>query len=96
MATTFRHPGTGRCETVGTRSSLLALFGNIAYLAYQGLWTHVFMAGVILVIPLLLCCGWMAAFTLPLLSLAYAFCIQDLLAARYLDQGWVEQPPAGR
>jgi len=95
MAQVFRHPHTGRRETVGVRCSLCVLAAGIAYLAYKRQWMHACMAAVILAIPVFLCCGCLLSFTLPLVSIAYALAIQDILAADYLDRGWVELGPAG-
>lgn len=95
MAQVFRHPHTGRRETVGVRCSLCVLVAGIAYLAYKRQWMHACMAAVILAIPVYLCCGCLLSFTLPLVSIAYSLAIQDILVADYLDRGWVELGPAG-
>lgn len=95
MAHVFRHPHTGRRETVGVRCSLCVLVAGIAYLAYKRQWMHVIMAAIILAIPVYLCCSSMLGFTLPLVSIAYSLAIQDILAADYLERGWVELGPAG-
>lgn len=95
MAHVFRHPHTGRRETVGFRCSLCVLVAGIAYLAYKRQWMHALMAGIILAIPVYLCCSTMLSFTLPLVSIAYSLAIQDILVADYLERGWVELGPAG-
>jgi hypothetical protein len=95
MAHVFKHPGTDRRETVGIRCSLCVLVAGVAYLAYRGQWVHALMAGIILALPVYLCCTCLLSFTLPLVSVAYSLAIQDILAADYLDRGWVEIGPSG-
>jgi hypothetical protein len=94
MAHVFTHPHTGRRETVGVRCSLCVLAAGIAYLAYKRQWLHAFMAGIILAIPVYLCCSLLLSFTLPLVSIAYSLAIQDILVSDYLERGWVETGPA--
>ncbi|MBQ5948717.1 hypothetical protein [Massilia sp. ST3] len=94
MANVFRHPGTGREAVVSARCVPCVLFASVAYLAYKRLWTHALMGCVILLVPVFLCCACLLSFTLPLVPVAYSIVIQDLLAAEYLDRGWVEIGPA--
>ncbi|MEH6435469.1 hypothetical protein [Massilia sp. DD77] len=95
MANVFRHPGTGREAIVDARCVPCVLLASVAYLGYKGLWAHALMGGLILLVPVFLCCASLLSFTLPLVSVAYAIVIQDLLAADYLDRGWVEIGRAG-
>lgn len=96
MAHVFRHPRLDRQETVNAGSVLGALFASVVYLAYKRLWLHAATAAIILALPVFLGCACLLSFTLPLVSLAYALAIQDILATDYLDRGWIELAPAGQ
>lgn len=92
MARTFQNPANRHEESVGIGSSVGVFFLGLIYLAYKGLWAHVFIWLLVVVVP-----NFSGAplfvFTLPLASIFYAMAIQQILAARYLSKGWREVTP---
>jgi hypothetical protein len=90
MARIFQNPVNNHAESVDFGSSVAAFLLGFIYLAYKGLWSHVFIWLVLVIIPSVLSGGILSVLTVPFAALLYAFCIQGILARRYLNQGWSE------
>lgn len=90
MARTFQNPANKHEETIGASSSLAAFFLGLIYLAYKGLWIHVFIWLLVVVAPSTASGAPTFVLTLPLASIFYGLAIQQILAARYLQRGWLE------
>ena len=90
MARKFQNPANDHIETVDSESSFGAFFLGFIYLIYKGLWPHVFIWLLVVVIPGLLSNGILLVLTVPLTSIFYGMAIQQILAARYLNRGWRE------
>ena len=88
MTRTFENPANGYREAISGGDSLaVALLGAI-YLAFRGLWPHVFVWLLIVVLPSFAAPFFI--FTVPILSICYALSIQGILANRYFARGWRE------
>lgn len=73
---TFRHPLSGRTESVGPAWLWALLFGAF-YFAYKGIWTHAII-------------GFVLAFlTLGVSWIAYAILAPGIVRKSYLQRGWV-------
>lgn len=90
MARTFQNPANKHEETIGVSSSVAAFFFGLIYLAYKGLWAHVFIWLLVVVVPSAASGAPIFVLTLPLASIFYGLAIQQILAARYLRRGWIE------
>jgi hypothetical protein len=98
MARTFENPANRHQETVDGSDSLGVFFLGMLYLLYKGLWAHVLVWCLVVVVPAL-SFGPFLIFSLPLASIGYAVTIQGILSSRYLNKGWrevtaAEQPPS--
>lgn len=94
MARKFLNPANNHEETVTAGSSFAAFFLGIIYLAYKGLWGHVFIWLLVVALPGVLSGGPLLVIALPLASICYALGIQSILATRYLSRGWREATSA--
>jgi hypothetical protein len=90
MARTFRNPANGHTESISREASgLVVLFGAL-YLACKGLWGHFFL-WLLLVGGFTLATGGPGVIiALPIVTVAYAFSINRLIANSYLRKGWIE------
>lgn len=98
MARTFENPANRHRETVGTSDSFGVFFLGMFYLLYKGLWAHVFVWFLLVVVPAL-AAGPLVVLTLPIVAIGYAIGIQSILASRYVSNGWrevaqAEAPPS--
>jgi len=89
MTRIFQNPANRHEEAVGGGSSAGVFFLGLIYLAYKGLWSHVFIWLLVVVVPNFSGVP-LVIFTLPLASIVYAMTIQQILATRYLNRGWRE------
>jgi hypothetical protein len=90
MARTFQNPANNHNESVGMGSSAGAFFFGPIYLVYKGLWAHAFIWLLVVILPAALSGEPIFIFTGPAASLFYGLGIQQILAGRYLRQGWKE------
>lgn len=90
MARTFENPSNGHREEVDGGASCGAFFLGMIYLLYKGLWGHVFIWFLLVVLTSAASGAPLFVFTLPIASIAYALTIQGILSNRYLSRGWRE------
>jgi hypothetical protein len=90
MSRLFKNPITDKIEKIDVDTSVCVFFFGPIYLAYKGLWKHVFIWSFIAV-PLSLVFGNVALFfSVPFAALTYAATIQSILTQKYIDQCWEE------
>lgn len=88
MPATYENPTNGYREEVSDLASFWTLlFGGI-YLMVKGLWGHVFIWVIFVIVPTVLSGGPLLIICLPIASIAYAVSIQGILKRRYLKNGW--------
>lgn len=88
MTRVFENPANGHTEEVGSGASFGVFFLGMIYLIYKGLWAHVFIWFLVVVLPSLVAGAPILVFTLPAVSIGYAIGIQEILANKYLEKGW--------
>src|SRR3546814_20029951 len=93
---TFRHPGNGHEETIDRDPVIGVLFFGGIYLLLKGLWVHCVFWWIAVSTGILLNINFGSFVVAPLLSIVYAFTIRDILAKRYLRQGWIATTPSER
>lgn len=89
MARTFENPSNQHRETVGGSDSAGVFFLGLFYLLYKGLWGHVLVWLLLVIVPTIAFTP-LILFALPTASIAYAIGIQEILAKSYLNKGWRE------
>lgn len=87
----FENPTNGHIEEVGTANSVWAFLLGWAYLLYKGLWAHFIIWMMCVSIPAILSGGPLLLVALPIACIVYAMTIQDILAKKYLSEGWREK-----
>lgn len=90
MAITFKNPANGYTEDVGDFASAGVFFFGALYLAMKGLWKHVLIWFLLVVLPTAAGGGPAFILVFPIVGIAYMFMIQGILAADYSRRGWVD------
>jgi len=90
MARTFENPINRHQETISSSDGLAVFFLGLLYLIFEGLWNHVFIWLLIVIGPAFVFGPIVIIITLPSVAIAYALGIQEILAGRYLRNGWRE------
>ena len=88
MAMKFENPINGYKEDVDGEACFGMFFFGALYLAYRGLWKHVFIWLIIVGIPTFAGGGPAIILVLPIVSLIYTLLIQGILETDYLRRGW--------
>ncbi len=89
---TFENPSNGYRESVDGYSILWALLFGWVYYAVRGLWAHMFIQVVIVVVLALMTGGPGALIAFPM-WLIYAFMTPSIIEGRYQKMGWREVNP---
>lgn len=86
----FENPSNGYKEEVSNLTMLWTfLFGGL-YLAVRGVWTHVLVFVVLVILSLVIFPP-----ALVFVWVIYALVAPSIIATRYLRRGWREVKPAG-
>lgn len=105
MIKIFENPANGYREELSGMSSLWVILFGALYLIYKGIWTHVLIWFLLLLIPAIVTGGPGLIISAPLVTIVYACCIQGIIEKKYLRSGWrkvsaeqptAEQPPLQR
>lgn len=87
---TFKNPSNGYTESVNIWSSVGVLCFGLIYLLIRGLWAHVLIWAILVIVPAALSGGVLLVFSMPIVSIGYAIAMPHILQGMYLRKGWIE------
>lgn len=86
----YENPANGYREEVSDLTPIWVVLFGIFYLIFKGLWSHVLIWTLAVIIPTIVSGGPALIICGPIAAIAYALSIRGILRRKYLKNGWKE------